>query len=245
MGGMLHQAGYYMGDDLYPPRESNPKGFFENATINNINEKILEKYDFALLNNNYPLFYKTYSPYKPGGGQRWLSYIPNDVIINNFDIEIETEIQKVIKVAPHFAYKDPRFNYTLSIWNKLLKSDTLFICIFRQPDITIESIINMSLYDEHLSNFYIDKSLAYKLWFNSYQHLLCKLNKSLMRKMIFIHYEQLLTGVALPILSEKLHTHLDFSFVFPDLNRSQSTGKIPNYVFNTYKELCKLSGFEH
>ncbi|NIM13858.1 MAG: sulfotransferase family protein, partial [Candidatus Aminicenantes bacterium] len=39
IAGILHKAGYFMGDNLYPPRSANPKGFFENWEINEINEK--------------------------------------------------------------------------------------------------------------------------------------------------------------------------------------------------------------
>ena len=34
IAGILHKAGYFMGDNLYPPRSANPKGFFENWEIN-------------------------------------------------------------------------------------------------------------------------------------------------------------------------------------------------------------------
>lgn len=44
LAGILHQAGYFMGDKLHKPELSNPKGFFEWMTINQINEQILAAY---------------------------------------------------------------------------------------------------------------------------------------------------------------------------------------------------------
>ncbi len=129
MGGILHQAGYYMGEELYPPRHSNPKGFFENAFINGINERILAKYDYAVLHNDIPVLGKTCSPYNPGTGQRWLTYIPENVNIAKLDELSEVEIKKAVSIEG-YAYKDPRFNYTLGLWNKYIDKDTYFyLCI--------------------------------------------------------------------------------------------------------------------
>ena len=52
MAGILLNSGYYLGDDLYPARESNPTGFFENSFINGINEQILKNYDCISTSNN-------------------------------------------------------------------------------------------------------------------------------------------------------------------------------------------------
>ncbi|RME58681.1 sulfotransferase family protein, partial [Candidatus Parcubacteria bacterium] len=43
VAGTLAKAGYFMGTQFVPPRESNPKGFFEDHEINDINEAILKK----------------------------------------------------------------------------------------------------------------------------------------------------------------------------------------------------------
>ena len=58
LAGCLSTSGYFMGDNLYKKRESNPKGFFENKEINTINEDIL-----SLVTKNRPpilgrFFYK-------------------------------------------------------------------------------------------------------------------------------------------------------------------------------------------
>ena len=75
MGGILYEVGYYMGDNLYPARNSNPKGFFENGEINSINESILiENSQYKQLKNIQ--IDKKYNIYNPGPGQYWLGYQP-------------------------------------------------------------------------------------------------------------------------------------------------------------------------
>lgn len=243
MGGILHQAGYYMGEDLYPPRNSNPKGFFENALINGINERLLSPYGFTGQNKIDIPKGKRYSPYSPGTGHRWLSYIPEDIIIDRMDELSEKEIRSATSVSG-YAYKDPRFNYTLGIWNQFLEKDTIFICMFRQPDIVVESVITECANAEYLSEFFINRDIAFNLWLNSYRHLLNILTPTLFKNTLFIHYEQLLLGEASVRLSEKLGVNISSDFVEPKLNRSKRGINIPTKVKNLYNNLCKLSGYE-
>jgi len=244
MGGILHQAGYYMGEDLYPPRNTNPKGFFENAFINGINERILAKYDFAIMHNDTPVFEKTCSPYKPSTGQRWLTYITEDVNINTLDEITENEIKKAIS-GEGYAYKDPRFNYTLGLWNRFVDKNTHFICVFRQPDVVVESVITECKTADYLSNFYINREIAFSLWYNSYTHLFKNIDSALLKRTIFVHYEQLLSGEAIPKLSQKLCVNLDSSFVELKLNRSRSGINTPIEVKKLYNKLCVLASYSN
>ena len=242
MGGILHQAGYYMGDNLYPPRHSNPMGFFENDFINGINEQILEKYDHSKLNQDYPKFDKPWSPYRPYYGHRWLTFIDPETVIDQVDPSIEEKI-KIAVSKPCFAYKDPRFDYTLPVWNKYLDDDVILICMFRQPDITVESVIKECATAEYLAQFHIDRDLAYSLWCNSYTHLLRHMEQLDEKRFVFIHYQQLLDKEALSGLSEIIQAQLDYSFVYHDLNRSRAGGDIPANVSKIYRTLCDLSGY--
>jgi len=230
-----------MGDNLYPSRESNPKGFFENDVINGINERILSHYDYIKIQNtNNPPAYQS-SPFNPLYGQRWLSYIEPETSITYIDDSIVTEIQKVLSV-PVYAYKDPRFTFTLPIWNRFLPSEIVYICMFRQPDITVESVIKDCTSADYLKDFYIDCDIIFKLWYNSYQRVLKNLNEDTNLKMIFVNYEQLLSKDILPELSKKLDVDLDSLFISPDLNRSRSSNDSPQYALDLYKTLCGLSG---
>ncbi len=249
MGGILHEAGYYMGEELYPPRHSNPKGFFENAMINGINERILKRYDYSLqgygirdMGYGMPDPGKKWSPFIPGEGHRWLSYIPPDTNIKNDDPEILKDIREVLS-PKGFAYKDPRFNYTLDIWEPLLDKGTLFLCIFREPGITIESVIKECETAEYLSEFSIDGELAETLWCNSYLHLLKKSEQMGPERFIFIHYEQLLSGDILQHISNRLKVTLKSDFVSNELSRVKTSRQVSGSTQQIYRKFCDLAGY--
>jgi len=243
MGGILHNAGYYMGDNLYPPRHSNPMGFFENDFINGINERILEKYDYSARNPDYPKFEKPWSPYRPYYGHRWLTYIDPGVTIGQADPAIEEKIRLAVS-RPGFAYKDPRFDYTLPVWEKFLDDEVILICMFREPDVTVESVLRECQTADYLSEFYIERDLAFRLWTNSYSHLLNNITPDNQYRVVFIHYQQILKRRSLSMLSEILDVKLDYSFLAEELNRSRPAGNSPAEVMEIYQQLCDLAGYE-
>ncbi|MCF8235820.1 MAG: sulfotransferase [Bacteroidales bacterium] len=246
MGALLYQAGYYMGNELYPGRESNPLGFFECEEVNTINEEILSRYD-SRPNSQYIFSQeRKYSPFNPMNGQRWLTHIADNIQIIPCDkSNIESRISELIinaKKNSPIAFKDPRFNYTLEIWDKYLKKDTLIICMYREPTKTIESILKMTKYDNHLSNFYIDSVLAYQLWYNSYNYFVYTLTKKIKKEIIFINYTKLLNKSILPTLSEMIGVKLDIKNILPELDRCTGINfNPPKYIIDTYKKLDELS----
>jgi hypothetical protein len=242
MGGILYHSGYFMGDNLYHPRESNPKGFFENEVINGINEKILSNYDFIKIVNAADLLLCKSSPFNPLYGQRWLSYIEAGTYISCFDDHTILEIKKALDV-PVFAYKDPRFNFTLPLWNKYLSGEVAYICMFRQPEIVVESVLKDCTTRYPPGDFYINREIIIKLWYNSYKRVLQYMNNEISKKIIFVHYEQLLSKEIFPLLTRELDVYLDDHFVSHELNRSRSTGNVPQYIRDLYESLCGLSGF--
>ena len=75
VAGTLSKAGYFMGERLYKPRESNPKGFFEDPEINGINEALIAK----VVPHRPPLIGKWLFHERPIEGQRWLAHVPLDI----------------------------------------------------------------------------------------------------------------------------------------------------------------------
>ena len=231
MGGILHQTGYYMGDNLYPPRDSNPKGFFENNFINGINEQILSQYDL-IKGHHYCL---NYSPFKPNYGHRWLSYITpsTNIVLDNF--EIICEIKKALSY-PNFAYKDPRFNYTFPIWDQISEKKLKYICIYRDPGAVINSVIKECETAE---------KLAFELWNNNYINILNKLNDSLLSRFLFINYNQFYQKKNYEKISNFLGGKISSNFFSKNLNRSKKQKFIPAETKKIYSELNKLSGYNN
>lgn len=242
LAGILHQAGYFMGEKFHQPRDSNPKGFFEWYKINRINELILApfaKNDLkgALIKN----IIKKNTVDDPGPDQRWLMALPLGKEIEEVSPGIEKEMQSVLHKDP-FCYKDPRFSYTLPVWKKFLKPDTVFICIFREPDVTVNSILQECRTRNYLASLYINRSRAYNVWLNIYSHVLFKHAKHF-ENFVFVHYNQVFNGTALPMLSKMLGVPLKKDFVDEDLKRTVPGGSMPDKVKELYRSLCAAAKY--
>jgi hypothetical protein len=234
--GILSQAGYFMGENLYSADHGNPKGYFESWQLNSINEDLLTK----TIPSRPRLFGKgIFFRRRPPAGQRWLA-IPQRSLIYKCPHTTREKIEKLTAREP-YCLKDPRFCYTLSLWKPFLRN-TVFICIFRHPGITADSLIKecqrVPEYRRYISNF---KS-AYKLWDSMYSHVLdIQFDQS--EEWLFFHYSQLLDGSALELLEKALKIKVDDYFAEKRLNRSTSPGKIPENILKLYKRLCKLAKY--
>lgn len=240
MGGLLYNAGYYMGEDLYVPLESNPKGFFECAEINGINEDILAKYNVRPDRNFYYSVFPRSRNKFPVRDQRWLTSIPPAVTITCEDVSIEERIQAALRREP-FCFKDPRFSYTCPVWEKFLPQDTRFICVFREPEITVQSILDECRRREYLRDFCITRRNAFRLLVNVYSHVLKNFDGR--RDILFVHYRQLLSVDALPKTGEFLECDLQKDWIDAKLNRTVVSGKVPLRVAAVYGKLCELAGY--
>lgn len=242
LGGILHDAAYYMGENLYPGRHSNPKGFFENAEINGINEELLAPYCRRL-----PSFIErritTTSIRRPGQGQKWLlSLSPKTEVRSDEPLLIE-RISHAASRAP-FAYKDPRFSYTLPVWEKHIPGDALFICVFREPSKTVTSILKECASVPYLASLKINRSDAYLVWTNIYTHILERHLPRHSGRFFFLHFDQVFSGEALPALSTALGAKLKADFVDPALRRSTTDDACPGKALNLYRRLCRHAGYE-
>ena len=242
LAGILHQAGYFLGDKLYPGRESNPKGFFEWGRINRINEDILAAYHKRdVCTWFYEKILKRHTVFSPGKSQHWLLALPDKTAVSNHDPAIVKQIGQVLKREP-FCYKDPRFCYTLPVWKPYLKPDTAFICVFRQPGITVESILKECRTQDYLKDLRIDRRSAYRVW--------CRLHARLLEQyeaggdnFFFVHYDQVYDGSAIGPLSRFLGVKLDAGFVDRALKRTVSGDNPPVQVMNIYRRLCGLAHY--
>jgi hypothetical protein len=241
IAGVLNNSGYFSGENLYPPNETNPKGFFENDFINSINEEILKKYENFHKHLELATYSNLDSPYKPSYGQRWLMHIePYEDVLHDDNI-ITEKIKNAIN-HPIFAYKDPRFCYTLPIWNQFLNEETHFIVIFRSPANSILSVLEELKRSSYLKNFIINAELIENLWLNSYSHVIRNMNTIGIQKFTFLQYESLLSDEnVLKILSERLNTKLTSNFISPELNRVRSDLKLQPNTIEMFERLKNLS----
>lgn len=226
VAGTLAKSGYFMGNNLYPPRDSNPKGFFEDPFINGINEEILSN-----------VIGGSYDKYELTDGQRWLEILPIDAHVKT-PKSAEEKILFAVENTP-FCYKDPRFSYTLPVWLPYLK-DTVFICVFREPAITAASIVKECVEVDYLQSVEMSFDRALEVWFNIYNHIL-RLHMHT-GNWLFIHYDQVATREGISRMELLTRATADGTFVDSKLKRTRSSQAVASKYLIMYYQLCNLAG---
>jgi hypothetical protein len=241
LAGILHEAGYFMGEKFHQPRDSNPKGFFEWSRINRINEDILAA---AIRPRRMGRLAAAVSPAptvaRPGPNQRWLLALPPRAEVGAPSERTAAKIRDVLARTP-FAYKDPRFSYTLPAWAPFLDPDALFLCVFRDPAVTVASILNECRSQAYLASLRITRRGAYRVWTAMYARILDRLDPAFGR-FVYLHYDQVADGSALASLSERLQAALTADFVDPRLRRTKAIDRPPRKARAIYDRLCRLAG---
>lgn len=233
LAGSLSRAGYYMGTSLLAAKASNPKGYFEDREINRINEDLLADITPARPSGALGRFFRQ----RPKQGQRWLAVIPTGAQIP-CPPAVARRIAAQTQRIP-FCFKDPRFSYTLPAWRPFLH-DAVFLCVFREPARTAQSIVNAcrTMYGENLS---INFARALTVWTLMYRHILDVHQKS--GAWLFVHYDQLLDGSALPSVEAFLEVQVDRQFPDQQLKRSPDEGRIGAEALRVYEQLCDVAGY--
>jgi hypothetical protein len=238
--GTLSQAGYFMGEQLWPAQAGNPRGFFEDREVNAINEDILAPVTPA--KPKWPAVpwapLRVLGAHRPGKGQRWLADVPVKREIPATSA-IESRIRCLTAREP-YCFKDPRFSYTLPVWRPFLKS-TGFVCVFRYPAVTAHSILTECERADHLKGLNMSFRRALRVWELMYSHILQKHASD--GEWLFLHYDQILRGDGLDRLHRFLGVVVDCSFPDSALRRSSGDGEVPAKVRWQYQQLCELAGY--
>lgn len=214
LAGLFRDSGYYMGNYLYPPRNSNPLGFFEDAEVNSINESLLIPF--------FPARYThqgiQYSVDSPGKGHSWLARLSPDTQ----PVASETDIDRIHKLVANtpFCFKDPRFCYTLPVWLRE-NSEARFLCVFRHPAEVACSILKEVHTMPYLSNFAISVNQVLEVWRLMYQRILDQHAST--GEWIFLYYDDLFFSYTLDRIVEFTGTPVDRSFPQPQLKRSTAS----------------------
>lgn len=234
VAGCLANAGYFMGDHLYPARESNPKGFFEDPEINGINESLLAQ----VLPKRPAFLGQWFFRDRPVAGQMWLARLPLGTSIPS-PPAITERIREITSREP-YCFKDPRFSYTLPAWRPFLK-DTVFLCVFRDPASTAESILKESKDSPVLRSFAITCAQAFEVWTFMYRHILDFHRYD--GAWLFVHYDQILHGEGLIRLGTFVDAPVDRHFPDASLHRSFAHTAVPETTLQVYGRLCELAQY--
>lgn len=232
LAGLLHSSGYYMGPALLEATPSNPKGYFESREVNLLNNELLES--AVKVRASGPAGYLT--PWRLPRGLLWLAEMSSDTKILATPEQVSLMREHIARRP--FCLKDPRFCYTLEAWSRAL-GDVVHLCVFREPGRTAVSM-RKDLKDRPYRGFHLSRRRALNAWTAMYAHVLERYVED--EAWLFIHYEQILDGSAIPRLEQAIETRVDTSFVDFALNRSRDpVGRLPSRTAAVYGELCRLS----
>jgi MoaA/NifB/PqqE/SkfB family radical SAM enzyme/tetratricopeptide (TPR) repeat protein len=227
--GLFARAGYFMGDALYEPRDANPKGFFEDAEVNSINEELIAALP-AEARHGEALEH----------GQRWLARVRVGTTWASTPA-IERRIAALTERTP-FCFKDPRLSYTLPAWRPCLR-DTLHVCVFRDPATLVQSILRECRSMPYLQDLAMSRERALAIWGLMYRHILehhCREGEWL-----FLHYDQCFDRAVLDRLETLSGARLDRTFPDRALTRSHPDFLVPQEAEDLYRRLCGLAQFPY
>ena len=228
--GTLNFLDVYLGSDLMNPGKENPKGFFENKHILELNKKLLKD---------------TY------GNWDFPFYSQSDVFSQIHIISLEKLLKKEFKGKDIFAIKDPRLVYLFPLYRKVLCNldvDIKIIIPYRNP----KEVANSLGVRNQFSN---EKGLL--LWAH---HILMSEKNSRTWPRVFTMYDDLVLSPHKVIkqIDQKLKLNLNLKFIankdkivdflMPNLKKHNTAFKIsPNDpkmitdIFNLLPELNKVN----
>jgi hypothetical protein len=222
---LLERAGYHVYTTSHPPDEGNPLGYFEDLDVISTNESILS----PVYRSGWRRTLRTIrrKPYIQGTGA-WLLDLDYRRLK---DISVKPEHAEKLKglfsQAP-FAYKDPRFSFTLNAIAPFLPEGITFLCVFRHPALVVKSTLKQAA----RSGLVLDKSYGLAVWEAHYRCLL-EHRRQIGGRWFFVSYESLMKGDGASRLEEFLDVQLDRTLIKQELSRSKGDPSMP-------KEIAKL-----
>jgi hypothetical protein len=214
LAGMFGPETHRHGDDLYAPSPSNPKGFFENHEVNDLNEAIMLQSSVAHAGADATrALLSGFS-----AGQLWLARWP-DAMPARWNEQQERSIAQAVSREP-FCLKDPRFSVTAPAWLAQVP-DAALLSIHRAPAVTAESVLRECRSAAYLRDFRVSVGDAFAVWRNTYRRIV-KLYRS-GADVVFLRYEDLFDADRLAQLERCVRAPLRRQFAEQGLNRTRPT----------------------
>jgi hypothetical protein len=165
--------------------------------------------------------------------------LPGTASVGRPSPEVAASIRALVTQQP-FAFKDPRFCYTLPAWRPFLPAGTAFVCVFREPGRTVASILKECDEAPWLRNVAMDGASAEELWVAMYRRILDDHRHR--GDWLFLHYDQVVGGDGVRRLADHLEARPDPAIVRPELKRAADQA-VGYEAVAAYSELCALAGW--
>jgi len=167
----------------------------------------------------------------------WLARLPLGTPELDCTSRQQAKMRSLVEHQP-FAFKDPRFSYTLPQWRPML-GDAAFVCVFRQPTATARSLLK-ELTRPRYAGLDFDEEAAFELYACMYEHILrAHRNKG---DWLFLHFDQVIDGDGLERLGRFLDADVDRTFPESRLRRSAAGTCDAPRANEAYAALCELAG---
>jgi hypothetical protein len=229
---LLERAGYHVYRNTYPQDEGNPLGYFEELDVVVTNDAMLA----PIYRSPWQRFSRAINrkPNLMGTGSWLLDINPRCLGAITLHPAHAAKFRELFAQVP-FAYKDPRFSFTLRALAPVVPKNTSYICVFRHPLQVVESTRKHA----SRSGVIVRDPYCFAVW---EAHYLCLLEhfRELGGRWLFISYQQLIYGEAVSRLEEFLKIRLDRSLVREQLNRTQTFGTLPSRVAQLFERLKEL-----
>ncbi len=193
----LQNLGCYLGDNLTPPNDMNPKGFFEdNRIVYEVNEKVLTHLKTT-----------------------WSDILPFDATsmdptLGKIQEHAKDILQEKFKHSSWCAFKDPRTSRLLPFWQSLFEKTNIqdnYVIALRNP---LSSVASFQLYDN------IHYTQGFLLWLAS---VIPAVTNILNKATLIVSYEELINNPSKQLGRMKnFYSHLSISNEADMINYSEN-----------------------
>ncbi|MBQ0929722.1 sulfotransferase [Ideonella alba] len=213
LAGMFSPETHHHARDLYKPQVSNPKGFFEAAHINDLNESI--QVHSAMARHGADATRHLLQGFEPH--QLWLARF-DDGMPATWNDQHRRQIADAVRDRP-LCLKDPRMSITLPAWLEQLP-DALVLSIHRPPAVSAASILRECQVATYLLDFRISLHDALAVWRQSYRRMVQAYRAGV--DVLFLRYDDLFDEQRLQQLESRVGARLRRDFAERQLNRTQA-----------------------
>jgi hypothetical protein len=236
---MLAQAGLFMGEvHSIRPRDSNPLGFYEDWEINDLNEQILAT---ALPPRPALDSVLGVGADLPGHGQRWLARLPLGASMTVTATQ-RRSMRRLLGQQP-FCFKDPRFSYTLHLWQAELEEQQQqqlrCLCLFRPPAVVVDSLLKEVRSEPTLHNLALSVDQAFGLWQQQYQWILERQMQQ--GQWLVLTYDSLFEPAGQRAMARFCGVDIDGTLPRDELRRSQAQLTAPVGCERLHQQLQQLA----
>ena len=231
--GMLAQPGLFMGEvHSIRPRHSNPLGFYEDWEVNALNEQILAT---ALPQRSQG------ESDVPAQGQRWLARLALGTPLSTSPAQ-RRNMRRLLAQQP-FCLKDPRFSYTLQLWQAELppeqRQHLRCLCLFRPPAVVVDSLLKEVRSEPTLRDVALSVPQAFALWELQYRWILEQQQRE--GQWLFLNYDSLFEPNGQRALGRFCGVEVDTALPRRELSRSRAQQLVPASCTALHQQLLQLA----